>query len=246
MIIVVFDTETTGLGKSFCYNFGYVIYDTETRQTLVERDFVIEQVWNNLPLFQSAYYVEKRPIYTSALRGRKALLIKWGFACRLFVNDIKRTGASDFYAFNSPFDTDVFDYNSDWYKTQNPLDYGETHDIQKVIGSIVKSPEYYEFCIKNNFITDANNLQATAEVITRFIRNDPAFIEDHTALSDARIERDILVYLMDKGVDIKKIDKGGLISGGERIMRIDHRGKVYEFEYRTKRNSTKDDTLYLK
>ena len=246
MIILVFDTETTSLDKPFCYNFGYVIYNTETRQTLIEREFVIEQVWNNLPLFSSAYYAEKRPIYTSALRGKKAVMTKWGYACWQLINDIKATQTELLYAFNSPFDVRVFDFNCDWYKTRNPLDYGETIDIRKLIAIIVKSPEYLDFCLKNNLLTEANNIQATAESITQFLRGDIEFKEDHTALSDARIEKDILIYLLDKGVDITKEESVGLISGGEQVMRINHKGKLYEFEFTKKTNSKKDNTLYLK
>ena len=32
--------------------------DTETRETLVRRDFVVEQIWHNIPLFSTAYYAE--------------------------------------------------------------------------------------------------------------------------------------------------------------------------------------------
>lgn len=247
MKILVLDTETTSLDKPFCYNLGYLIFDLETRQTLVERDFVIEQVWNNLPLFQSAYYVEKRPIYTSALRGRTMTMTKWGFACQQLINDIKRFEPENAYAFNSAFDVRVADFNCEWYKTRNPLDYmPEVIDIRGLINSIVKSAEYREFCITNNYLTEANNLQTTAETITQFLKKDLTFKEDHTALSDARIEKDILVYLLEKGVDITKPETLKNVNGAERVMKIDHKGKLYEFEYTTKRNSTKNDTLYLK
>ena len=59
MKILVLDTETTSLDKPFCYDFGGIIYDTETGEILEEKSWIIEQVWYNLPLFESAYYKEK-------------------------------------------------------------------------------------------------------------------------------------------------------------------------------------------
>ena len=88
MNIIVFDTETVGLQKPFCYDLGYVIYETETEKILARKSFVISQVWYNLPLFNTAYYAEKRPIYVNALKGKKTKLTKCGFACREMAHDI--------------------------------------------------------------------------------------------------------------------------------------------------------------
>ena len=44
MNIMVFDTETTNLEKPFCYNIGYVIFDTESGEIRMSRDYVVEQV----------------------------------------------------------------------------------------------------------------------------------------------------------------------------------------------------------
>ena len=71
MNIVVFDTETIGLNKPWVYNIGYVIYDTETGEILVAKDFVVEQIWHIEPLFETAYYADKRPLYVSRMRGKK-------------------------------------------------------------------------------------------------------------------------------------------------------------------------------
>ena len=61
MKICVFDTETTNLEKPFCYNVGFLIYDTDEQKILEKKEFVIEQVWHNIPLFSTAYYADKRP-----------------------------------------------------------------------------------------------------------------------------------------------------------------------------------------
>ena len=63
--IRVFDTETVSLNKPFCYNVGYVIYDVANDRKLARRDFVVEQVWHNPRLFETAYYANKRPLYVS-------------------------------------------------------------------------------------------------------------------------------------------------------------------------------------
>ena len=47
MNIMVFDTETISVNKPYCYNIGYIIYNTDGGQVLCKRDFVVEQVWNN-------------------------------------------------------------------------------------------------------------------------------------------------------------------------------------------------------
>ena len=79
MNIVIFDTETAGsINNPFAYNIGYTIYNTDKHETLVSKDFVVEQVWHNTPLFSSAYYADKRPLYVSRMRGRKTKMSKFG------------------------------------------------------------------------------------------------------------------------------------------------------------------------
>ena len=73
MNYVVFDTETTSLNKPFTYNIGYIILN-EGGSVLVKKDFVVEQIWHNLPLFSTAYYSEKRPnVNPKNVKNRPAL-----------------------------------------------------------------------------------------------------------------------------------------------------------------------------
>jgi len=57
---IVLDTETTGLDKCFCYDISWVVMDKSTGAIVDFKTNVVEQVWHNLPLFESAYYKEKR------------------------------------------------------------------------------------------------------------------------------------------------------------------------------------------
>ena len=74
MNICVFDTETTSLDNPFCYNIGYVIINSDNWETLLRRSYVVEQIWHNIPLFQSAYYASKREIYVADMRARKTTI----------------------------------------------------------------------------------------------------------------------------------------------------------------------------
>ena len=122
MYTMIFDTETTDLNKCFCYNIGFTILDTDTMEIVLKEDYVVEQVWHNLPLFQSAYYADKRPIYVSRMKGKKASLRKFGQITRRMYQLIKDYGIEYAYAYNSKFDEKVFDYNCDWFKCINPFD----------------------------------------------------------------------------------------------------------------------------
>ena len=130
MNVCTFDTETVGLNKPFCYNVGLVIGDTESGEILAKREWVIEQVWHNLELFNTAYYADKRPLYVNRMRAKKVIMDKWGYVMQRMARLFKEYEVEACYAFNSPFDVRVFDFNSDWFKTQDPLETIETYDIR--------------------------------------------------------------------------------------------------------------------
>ena len=74
MKICVFDTETISIDKPFCYNVGYIIYDTEKKEIVLKKEFVVEQIWHNIALFSTAYFAEKRPFYVASMRAKKSIL----------------------------------------------------------------------------------------------------------------------------------------------------------------------------
>ena len=198
--IMVFDTETTGLEKCFCYDVGYQIIDTETADIMEAKHFIIEQVWHNLPLFESAYYKDKRPLYIQLMRAHKAIMTKWGYAMQDMIRDIKKYEITDAYAYNSDFDDKVFNFNCDWFKTINPFDNVAIHDIWGYASEwITWTDSYKEFCEQHQFFTDTGNYKASAEVVYRYIKNDTDFDEAHMGLYDVEIESDILFYCIAEG-----------------------------------------------
>lgn len=195
MNICIFDTETTSLEKPFTYNVGYVIVDTDSRKMLEKKDFVVEQIWHNLPLFQSAYYANKRPIYVTAMRSKVTTMEKFGFITQEMIRDFKRHNVVGAYAYNSDFDERVFAYNCDWFKVINPFDNIPIFDIRGYVHEVIaNTKKYHDFCEEHCLFTESGNYSTTAENVYRFITDDLEFIEEHTALSDSLIEAQILFF----------------------------------------------------
>lgn len=202
MKIMIFDTETTSLNKPFCYNIGYTIVETENGCIEEQKDFVVEQIWHNLPLFSTAYYADKRQIYVKAMKSKKMVMKKFGYICQEMIRDIKRYNIDYAYAFNSGFDEKVFNFNCDWFKCNNPFDDVNILDIRGFAHHFITNHSYKSFCEEHNLFTDSGNYSTTAETYYQFLTNDIDFTESHTALSDSIIETFILMVCKEEGANL--------------------------------------------
>lgn len=191
---LILDTETTGLTKPFCYDIGYAIID-DAGNRILRKHFVVEQVWHNLPLFESAYYKDKRPQYIQLMRRHEAIMDKWGYIMRTLNRDIRNNNVVDWYAYNSDFDDSVITFNCDWFKCNNPLETVPVFDIWGyACRYITPFDEYKQFCEENEYFTDTGNYKQSAEVVYRFLTQDKEFNEAHMGAFDVDIETDILLF----------------------------------------------------
>lgn len=202
MYRMVFDTETASLNKPFCYDVGYIIFDDVTNETVVDKHFIVEQIWHNIELFATAYYAEKRQKYITLLRSRKAIMTKWGYITQEMIRDIKRFDIKDAYAYNSDFDEKVFNFNCDWFKTQNPFDNVAIHDIWGYASEKITCQDDYKlFCENNEKFTESGNYSGNAETVYQYLTKKTDFIEEHMGLYDAQIEKEILTNCINLGAE---------------------------------------------
>ena len=251
MKIVVFDTETTSIEKPFCYNIGYVIADTETKSVLVRKDFVVEQVWHNPMLFTTAYYSNKRQLYVNRMKGKKATMEKFGYICQEMIRDFKAYEIELAFAYNSPFDIKVFDFNCEWFKCNNPFDNIEIRDIMCFTHKFIAFREdYQEFCDTYGLYTESGNYSTSAETMFRYITQNVCFEEEHTALADSEIEFEILMTCV--------IEFGAEIDGQykryssiprktpKQLKVVDTQGNEHTFNYVKRRNYQDGNKIILK
>ena len=192
-IIMVLDTETLGLNNPTIYELGYTIYNQSNKQSLQERDYLIKQIYDNKELFASAYYSNKRPLYEEKLATGLAKNVYWGYALKVLVNDIKKHGVEEIYAYNSRFDTRAIQHTMTQLKAITKFE-NEILDIMNYIKGITDTESYVNFCKSNGYMTKHKKPkpQKKAETLYRYLTNNIEFIEDHMALEDSQIELEIL------------------------------------------------------
>lgn len=65
---------------------------------------------------------------------------------------------------------------------------------------LINNQRYKDYCLKNEFLTNSGTFfKTSAEATFSYLTENAGFIEDHTALSDAVIESEILRKILTKG-----------------------------------------------
>ena len=76
--------------------------------------------------------------------------------------------------------------------------------MSSAINLVGNTQRYQKWALKHGYVTPTGRARATAETMYRFVTSNDEFIEDHTALSDALVESDILAHLVTKKSGYKK------------------------------------------
>jgi len=207
--ILLLDTETADLSGSV-YDVGYLITD-KRGNVVAERNWLVEEIFTDAKKMMGAFYAKKLfTHYARMLQYGEIELTPWQTIIDTMAADCHQYAVNTIAAYNLAFDRRVM---------------ANTHKMLGFSGKILpyaldqlciwrfacetklSSATYRQLAESQGWVSDAGNLRTGAEHAYRFCRGDWGFIEDHTALSDCRIENEILrdCFAAKKSVPYNKI-----------------------------------------
>ena len=245
MNIIIFDTETIGKVSQDLLNVGYKVIDlniqTGEYKVLCERDYVVTSLINNKVYCINDDFVgeTKYNIYQGLLADGKVIKRTLPQIYKTLANDIAKHNVIFGYAYNCQFDLDKFKrHTADGMI--NPFETLPVFDIwDYAIGFICETDEYKTWAYENNQVTQTEQYFSTSvEAVARYLYNNLDFVEDHTALSDAQHETEILVECVKRGADITRPLKTNHRIKSDKELKevIVVDGKETQITYKTKYN----------
>lgn len=207
------DSETTGLGsRAIVFDVAWTIA-TRTG-TVLQRTFLVNEILTdpasmlgalNDPHWRDTFGGKLFKDYIPAIDRNEMHLKSWREIIEIMRDDILTYNVEVFAAYNLKFDMGAL------AKTHTKIGGKgkilpckmDLLDLWKFSAcTVLNTRLYHDFAYKHGiekgFITLANNVRTTAEKTYAFLIGDADFIEDHTALSDAIIETEILQRLLAK------------------------------------------------
>lgn len=182
------------------YDCGWAVVDTHGN-IYETASFINKDIFDDeCELMQSAYYGWKVPLYLEGIKnGSHKKKNTWEIRQAMF-ETIEKYNIKEWAAYNASFDSKALDntqryHTSSKYRYWFPFGSIDIWDIMKMARDVIAPmPTFISFCEKNGFIAGNGKPRTSAEIVYRFIINDPTFEESHTGLEDVIIETAIMAY----------------------------------------------------
>nr|DAL49240.1 MAG TPA_asm: 3'-5' exonuclease [Caudoviricetes sp.] len=207
MNVAIIDTETTK--NNMVYDLGVAILNTSTGEIVDTMNAVVSETFGNVAAMRTAYYASKIPQYLAAIDAGELEVLAFSDCFKRFGALLAAHGVRSVWAYNMAFDYKALN------RTISELSNGfvgcffpdnvKCYDLMSsAINLVGNTRRYQSWALEHGYVTPTGRAKATAEIMFRFVTDDNAFIEDHTALSDAMVEADILAHLVAKKAGYKR------------------------------------------
>ena len=207
--IMVLDTEACDLAGNV-YDVGYTITNRKG-EVLSTFNALVLEIFTDASKMMGAFYAKKLfTHYAPMLNRSEVALMPWADIVAQIRYDMALYNVNVVSAYNLGIDRRVMRQTNELLGNGSifsaPL---KMLDIwQFACETKLSSATYKKLARQNGWVSSAGNIKTGAEFAYRFCSGDHGFIEDHTALSDALIETDILAacYASKKTVPYGKIN----------------------------------------
>ena len=193
-IILVLDTETCDLVGNV-YDVGYTITNKKG-EILKTYNALVNEVFTNAKAMMGAFYAKKMfTHYAPMLNDDLVELESWETIIAQINADCRFFGVTTIAAYNAGFDLRAMS------NTHKQLGYSgkilknacKVLDIwQFACETKLSQKRYKKLARSRGWVSPRGNMKTGAEFAYRYTSNNVDFIEDHTALSDAIIETQIM------------------------------------------------------
>lgn len=184
---LIIDTETSS-NSQIVYNIGYMVVDNH-HNIVEEREFYVREIFGNALIRK---YIPETNFFNPKANPTGSNTVEFWKICVDILNLQKKYHIKEIYAYNSQFDKRVmkntFDllYPNSKYPLNKALEWKCIWNMACQV--ICRTKHYKNFCKDHNFISKFGNYVTNAEVVYRFLINNPEFKEEHLALADVHIE----------------------------------------------------------
>lgn len=199
-LYILLDTETANsIECPLTYNIAWSVID-QHGNTYEEFNFINKDIFFEEPvLMDTAYYAEKIPLYLEQIENNEIIVANWFTIVQTFRKCCKDYNIKAIIAHNARFDyrscttTQRFQTYSK-YRFFFPYDIEIWDTLQMSKDVICTKKTYQKFCEENDYLCKNGSPRATAEILWRFINKDNDFVEEHRAMEDVNIEKEIFWY----------------------------------------------------
>ena len=203
--VVVIDTETANtVEQPLPYDFGWAVLDTRSGEIVRKFSYVCAEIFLDKQLMEQAYFAEKIPMYWEQIQSGQRKLKRLLNIRKELWNCLKTYDIHQICAYNMGFDKRA-SHNDVRYITSSLIRWFFPYDVEFICiwhmacTSFLNTSDYINFATTHGFVSDAGNIQTSAETAYRFLTNDPEFVENHTGLEDVEIECAILMNCLKTG-----------------------------------------------
>jgi len=207
---IVLDCETCNtIEQPLPYDLGWCVCDRYGK--IYERkSFVIAETFIDMKdVMQSAYYADKIPQYWDGIKdGSRKIARMWNIR-KALIADIKKYNIKKIGAYNMAFDKRALNnlmryVSKSWCRWFFPYGISFFCIWHCACELLLARKSYIDFALKNGLVSDADNIQTSAECAYKYITNNLDFKEEHKGVEDCEIEVAILAecYKQHKKMDM--------------------------------------------
>lgn len=207
---MVIDVETAGgFDNPMVYDIGFAVCDKDGF-IYESRSYIINEVFNDKNLMNTAYYAKKVPMYKKDIENGTRTTISFGMMRIIFNSMLEKFNVQTICAYNLKFDANALSNTCKKLNVSNKfLDKKiDMLCIWSLACELLYTQKMFSVVAKSQgWVSDKGNMKTSAEIGHRYITGEYDFEENHTGLEDVMIE----IGIMSKCFRQKKAHKSGIL-----------------------------------